>query len=387
MGLVADMQALGAAFGDVERDPDVRARPKVGPRMVTGFQPFHLGRQLKPAPTDLDLLEEAGFFSRIRAAVDRSGQGEALAGLGLSIARNHHSPPRYGLKGLPADARNAVSESLQLLEERRPLLSFWTVTAPRELLLALAAGDSWPEFVRRLMQKLRRRLVKRLGVALYVGVVELQPKRSRAIGIPCPHLHVVFLGRSRINGAWAISPAELDAMIKSAALEVGVPENVSFKSAGNVQRVKKSVRAYLSKYMTKGSSDVERWVGTEWESLLPRQWWVASRAMRELLSSCTVQLPTGFLAWAWRHRVDLLQRGVAYLQECVVPPEAPATYRFCWGSASRLAALVAEWMEWMEDLLITTRREIGIWSEFGEFRYAKPLACDRFPVLSFEVVR
>jgi hypothetical protein len=387
VGLVADLQALAGVFADHERDPGVRAKPKTGPRLSTGFQPSQLGRPVKathrwngkeqcwdPFDTDHEVLKEAGFFASIYAAVPRPEGPQAPEGMGLSIAGNCDRPSRYGLTGLPKEGRLNISDALQLLEERRSLLSFWTVSLPTAALMALAARDSWPLFQNRLLSKLRRKLQARLGLALYAGVAELQPKRSADSGFPCPHLHIVFLGRRHSRAVWAIQPDELDAMIKSAAKEAGLTEDVSFDKAGNVQAVKKSVRAYLSKYMTKGSSDVEPWADTVWETLLPRQWWCWSNACRELVRSCTIQLPTGFVAWAWRHRLRLLAEKACYLQQCEVPKEAPATYRFLWGSVSRLAALVAEWQEDEEDRLLMARQQLGIYTVMGEFLYAKPLA-------------
>lgn len=386
MALVADLRALAEVLGDVERDPDVRAKPRTGPRFSTGFQPSQLGKPMKPTFKwrgeeegweDLDgpyqVLERAGWFDRIRAAVPRPEGAEPPEGLGLSIARNSHRPSRHGLNGLPAPGRHSVSDSLALLQERRPLLSFWTVTLPTAALIALAVLGTWAKFVERLLKKLKRALLKRLGFALYVGVVEIQPRRSAASGIPCPHLHVVFQGRAHSRGAWAVSRQALDAMIESAAREAGLSEDVSFDAAGNVQQVKRSVRAYLSKYMTKGSGDVARWVGGDWEELIPRQWWHWSDAMRDLVKSCTLQLPTGFLAWVWRQRVELLERGALYLQQCVVPDDAPATYRAHWGNAYKLAALIAEWQEWVDDQLLLAQMSLGIYTVMGELVYAKPL--------------
>jgi hypothetical protein len=385
--LVADLRALGDVLGDVERDPDVRAKPKTGPRFVTGFQPSHLGKQMKPTfkwrgeeegwedlDGDYQVLERAGWFDRIRAAVSRPEGPEAPEGLGLSIARNSHRPSRHGRNGLPAAGRNKVSDALSLLQERRPLLSFWTVSLPTAALIAFAVLGTWAKFVERLLKKLKRALLKRLGLALFVGVVEVQPERSAASGIPCLHLHLVFQGRSHRRGAWAISCKALDAMIESAAKEAGLSEDVSFESAGNVQQVKRSVKAYLSKYMTKGSDDVARWVGGEWEALIPRQWWCWSAEMRELVKSCTVQLPTGFLAWVWKYRADLLDSGAIYLQQCVTPDDAPATYRVYWHNAAKLALLIARWQEWVDDRITTARREAGIYAVMGELVYAKPLA-------------
>ena len=373
MALVADMQALKLAAGVEERDPDVRAKPCVGPRMLTGFQPWHLAAKWKKDPDTYELLSEAGWFNRIRAASETPEGGEAPAGPGFIHSAKLTRDLRYGLRGLPAKGRTKVSETLQLLEEQRQLLAFWTVTLPTEVLLALNRRDSWPKFVKRIHQKLVRLLQRALGAAVIVGVVEVQPGRSAATGIPCLHLHIVFVGRRHRNAAWAISKAALDRIIKEAAEEAGLDEKASFKSAGNVQPVKRSVRAYLSKYMTKGSGDVQRFVGGPYENLIPRQWWLWSKAARDLLQSCTVSLPTPFMCWLWRHREQLVQEGRFYVQQCEVPDGAPATYRILWGNAYKLSTLIAEWQEFVEDAYITAKRELGIYTSMGQSLYARPL--------------
>jgi len=372
VSLTADLQAIKAVFGEVERDPEVRGKPRVGPKLVTGFQPFHLGRTWVPDKTDYELLKEAGWFKRIAPEGPQPEAPEALEAMGLSIARNSHRPRRHGFGGLPPSGRANVSEALALLEERRPLLSFWTVTLPPEALREIARRDCWPRFVDRLLQRLRRKLKRALGHALYVGVVELQGKRTRAVGMPCPHLHVVFQGRRHTRGVWLVTPKELDAMIKGALRDVGIEIKDELKSAGNVQQVKKSVRAYLAKYMTKGSSDAEIWKDGLWQGLIPRQWWMWSEACRDLVESCRSALPTGFLAWVWTNRVRLLEEGWFYLQQCKVPTLAPATYRIYWNKTANLAALIAQWQEHLEVAYMTAKRELGIWTVMGQSVYAVP---------------
>jgi hypothetical protein len=240
-------------------------------------------------------------------------------------------------------------------------------------LKAIAERDCWPRFVDRLLQHLRRALKRALGEALYVGVVELQPTRTLTEGMPCPHLHLVFQGRHHRNGRWLLTVASLDEIIAKAIKEVGIDYKEKLVSAGKVEQIKKSVRAYLSKYMTKGSSDAEVWEHGLYRGLIPRQWWMWSDACRDLVESCRSDLPTGFLAWVWRQREELLARGLFYLQRCEVPPEAPATYRLFWNTAANLAMVYGLWQEWLDDEMILCRQQLGIFTQYGSVVYAKPL--------------
>jgi hypothetical protein len=160
--------------------------------------------------------------------------GPTAEALGLSLARNSKRPPRYGLKGLPTGGRKMVSRALALLEDDRRLLSFWTVSLPTEALIALGRADRWPEFQDRVRKELAR-LLRRRGLPVrLVGVAELQPQRSRATGIPCPHLHVVFQGRRSPTAPWALSPADLDGVISEVCWERAAGEALSSGIPGQV---------------------------------------------------------------------------------------------------------------------------------------------------------
>jgi hypothetical protein len=315
-----------------------------------------LDPRLKTAYSPRVTWKASQSFERVVTAKDLSPWPDLAEAqpepLGLSLAPNSKRPPRYGLQGLPAAGRKQVWRALALLEEDRRLLSFWTVSLPTTSLLALARADSLPEFQDRLRKELARKL-QRAGLPVrLVGVVELQPRRSHAAGIPCPHWHVVFQGRKSPGHHWALSPADLDEVIRAALASAGAPapdgiDGAAFlKAAGNVQQVKKSVRAYLSKYMTKGSGDTARWVGTEAETLLPRQWWFWSRPLREFVLAHVFPIAFGFLRWVHEHRRDIEEAGLARFRILPLSDErAPLTYEISWLRTSFVAELVAVWQE------------------------------------------
>lgn len=365
MTLSAELRALGAVveppaveWGEV--DPP---RAELDPRLKTTYSPrlsWQEWRGFGPPPS---MPEWARVWDC----------GPSAEALGLSLAPNSKRPPRYGLKGLPAAGRKQVWRSLALLEEDRRLLSFWTVSLPTTSLLDLARLDTLPVFQDRLRKELTR-LLQRAGLPVrLVGVVELQPRRSHAAGIPCPHWHVVFQGRRSPTAHWALSPADLDGVIRAALATAGapVPDGIDgeafLKAAGNVQQVKKSVRAYLSKYMTKGSGDTARWIGTEAETLLPRQWWFWSKPLREFVLAHVFPIAFRFLLWVHENRREIEEAGLARFR--VLPlsdPAAPLTYEISWLRCSNVAELVAVWQEdewdeqwWRQYRLTESRRDIS----------------------------
>jgi len=362
MGLSSDLRALGAALEPAEQqwgDPDL---PQISlcPRLKTTYSPR------------VTWAEWKGFGPDRRPSMPEWARvwdyGPPAAALGSSLAPNSNRPPRYGLKGLPSAGRKQVWRALALLEEDRRLLSFWTVSLPTTALLDLCRLDSWPVFQDRVRKELGRKLrAAGLPVRL-VGVVELQPRRSRAAGFPCPHLHVVFQGRKSPGVHWALSPADLDEVIRGALATAGarVPDEIEgqgfLKSAGNVQQVKKSVRAYLSKYMTKGSGDTARWIGHQAEALLPRQWWFWSRPLRDWVIAHVFPIALPFMQWVHAHREGLEQMGLARFR--VLPlddPRAPMTFEVGWLTCGHLGQLVYLWQtdQWDEEWMRNHRRQLS----------------------------
>ena len=340
MGLAGDLLALGTCLAPQEGGGGFG---QICPRLRTCYSPR----------TSWFSDEYRGLVESERAvlvpAVGAEAQPEPL---GLSIAQRSKRGTREGLHGLPAAGRKAVSRSLALLEEKRALLSFWTVSLPTDALTALAQADAWPLFQDRVRKELVRLLRRRGLPALLVGVVELQPKRSLATGFPCPHLHLVFQGRRSRGTGWVLSPADLDEVIRAALATAGVqaPDGTDARewlaTAGNVQQVRKSVRAYLAKYMTKGSGDTRRWVGTKAEALLPRRWWLWTKEMRALVLEHVLPIAFGFLLWVHENRAVIEEAGLARFRILALEdPRAPLTFEVNWLSCDRLAQLVAVWQE------------------------------------------
>jgi len=338
VSLSSDLLALGEHIAPPEAqwgDPELPTAT-LCPRLRTTYSPRVSWRGFAPGPEDL----EKGPTEREWAHLWEPGDP---AELGSSLAPNSKRPPRYGLHGLPAAGRRQVWRSLALLEEMRPLLAFWTVTLPPEVLEPLAAADAVATFQDRLRKELERQLSAAGLVPLVVGVVEIQGKRSGRERRPVPHWHVVFQGRRDRSAPWALSRATLDGVI-AAALETAGVFSADLRAAGNVQQVKKSVRAYLSKYMTKGSGDVAPWVGGPWEALLPRQWWFWTRPLRAWVLKHILPMAFELLAWIHEHREPIEARGLARFRLLPLSdPRAPATWEINWLSCDRVAQVVQMW--------------------------------------------
>jgi hypothetical protein len=129
------------------------------------------------------------------------------------------------------------------------------------------------------------------------------------------------------------------------ALE-GIDEETFLASAGNVQQVKKSVRVYLSKYMTKGGNDTAPHVGGPWEALLPRQWWFWSRPLRDWVLKHVLPIAFPFLCWVHLHRQELQELGLIRLRLLDLPdPRAPMTLEVNWLSPEDCAEVIRLWQD------------------------------------------
>lgn len=311
------------------------------PRLRTSYSP-RVAWQVQAQHKEIE-AEKRPSWSRVWVR----GHPESM---GLSLARNSDRPARYGLKGLTSNGRKQSYRALSLMEEHRACLAFWTVTLPTEALMQLSLLDSLPKFQDHLRNYLDRYLKSRGLPRWAVGVAELHPARSLREGMPCPHWHVVFMGRKTRGHKWAISREELDGVIGRALvaagveLPAGVPMDRFLATAGNVQPVKKSVRAYLAKYVTKAGNDTAPWVGTPFEALIPRQWWFWTKEIRLWTLKHLLPIVRDFLIWAHEYRHALDKAGLIRWKQFDLPdPKAPATFEINWLSLEHIAQVIAAW--------------------------------------------
>ena len=129
-----------------------------------------------------------------------------------------------------------------------------------------------------------------------------------------------------------------------------------------MQQVKRSVRAYLSKYMTKGSGDCAEWVGSSHENLIPHQWWFWTRRLRSWVLEHVFPIAFPFLAWVHLHRQELEELGLARWRLLDLPdPRAPLTYEINWLECANVAQLLYLWQtdewdaEWMRQYRLSLK--------------------------------
>lgn len=257
----------------------------------------------------------------------------SLMGLSMPV-KNHTKPPkppeareRKG-QGFTSWGRRMVRNGAWWLQNQfgRGQLSFLTCTLPDEVLEIFAIADDpaglWSEILRQFEQWLKRRLQAAGLCEFIVGVTEVQPKRyleTQKVGL---HLHWVFQGRSENKSPWMIKKEEF-ANAWNKILSNVLERNIESSSATRVERVKKSVENYLSKYMSKGGDVINQIIEDGKRNLLPSSWWNVSHGLRRLIRSMIIRPSNearnclwdtrellknqGIIQWDYMHEIEVVQ--------------------------------------------------------------------------------
>jgi hypothetical protein len=234
--------------------------------------------------------------------------------------RTQENRQRRGLNGISSYARKQIRSACTLLEQRhgKSKLAFFTGTLPAltpQMMYQVCVN--WSEVVRQFMQSIRR-LLERAGLdAEIVHVTEIQEKRYAATGLPVPHIHAVWHGRTHRYARWALSIKQIESVWKKVIHNILLKEfsdteveSISFLSATNIQAVKKSAANYLSKYCSKGTKLIKRIAKSVDPRLIPKAWYGMSQTIKTEIAEKTIKGATcvGFSAFR-----ELLKRfGISY---------------------------------------------------------------------------
>lgn len=246
---------------------------------------------------------------------------DIVLSLGLSNPTNSHKPPkaasageraRRGQKGISSEAKRLTRSELSILEEMfgKENLSFLTCTLPsasKEEFNFLVLR--WSEIVRKFIQTLGRLLEKRNIQSLIVAVTEIQEKRFKKYGLVAPHLHLVFPGRNSRYESWAIGIKEITALWQR-ILKNELGRELDCKAATNIQKVKVSVKRYLSKYMSKGGEILEEIKAAGLAHLIPTSWLYSSEPLKSAAKAAIKKLSQATAEFIYDNREYLKSIGI-----------------------------------------------------------------------------
>lgn len=234
-----------------------------------------------------------GWLDAVAEVYSVSGR-LATVYLTLSDTPNSHEPaPRakYGMKGITGYGRKMIRSGAYLLEKRlgKDDVVMITLTVPAlDRSGRVAVAQQWGSLTSRLVQYLNRELVKQGRAPVIIGCVEVQSARLEKTDEAYLHLHLICPAHSNVGRRWAIDASELRAWWKE-SLERVIKTTLPHLPRVETAVVEKSVEAYLSKYLSKGSDEsLEAFVRDVGEECIPGQWWFCSSAMRAAIKAETL---------------------------------------------------------------------------------------------------
>lgn len=257
----------------------------------------------KTAPDDDRPWQQPGAI-----AVGRQNRGigewdRPAVPLDLRNVSNSHKPPTCplkprGSKGMTGLGRKMIRGAGALLT-RHPSFgasTFATITIPTlSKSQRCRLVEVWPEYVRQLLQQVSRQLARQGLPPIVLSVTEVQTKRLEEYGQAYPHLHLLWPNRKGARkGSWAVDVQKLREWAHRALCRL-----LDYPELGHVnidvKPVRRSVAAYMSKYMTKGEESVSK-ARKDWGGYTVKQWWnLTATARKWVLANKYSGYKTGIL--------------------------------------------------------------------------------------------
>lgn len=225
----------------------------------------------------------------------------------------------YGKHGITSFGRKVVKNGALLLEKKygKSRLGFVTCTLPTySEELQRAINGSWGEVVRRFYQKITRQLQKIGKPSIYVSVTEIQEKRFNKLGLPCPHLHFVYVCKDMANSRYWLYICQIHRAWNQSLREViehcgFSPQLYADNNYGSVHAacVRKSASAYLGKYMSKGCGVIATMQEKGWNEF-PKQWWTACTYVKKLFKDSIIRMDANMAGDIFYRLADYLHDGI-----------------------------------------------------------------------------
>lgn len=245
---------------------------------------------------------------------------------GVAHSRKFNKSPKlsqkrgkYGGNGITGFGRRVVKNGAILLERKYGVgrLGFVTATIPNfDSETIRMVSTNWALVVKRFFQKIKRHLEKKVQPLEIVCCSEIQEKRFRKYGDVAPHLHFIYVCKTRAHEkkfsiiAHTLRRYWRESMSQVIELKGGkVNTQVSFNSSINAQVIKKSAANYLGKYMSKGGKIIEELQEKGLADHLPSQWWTASKLMKKMFRESIIKLDNNACNFIFYNLGDCLADG------------------------------------------------------------------------------
>jgi hypothetical protein len=229
---------------------------------------------------------------------------------------------KRGSKGITTKGRRQVSNACYLLEEEygQGCLSFLTATLPAFANLAdlQIICANWSDLIRRFVEELKRILKRRGFPTTMVWVTEIQEDRYRDSGVVAPHLHLTMVGKKhRYAKQWAISKGEVRALWERLLGNL-LDRPITCQAATRVERPRKSLKAEMGKYMSKGGKVIKEIIDAGKADDLPSAYCGCSDNLKKAIAARMIVL-RGYEALKFIDNLEIMkQAGLLFYKPIIV---------------------------------------------------------------------
>jgi hypothetical protein len=233
--------------------------------------------------------------------------------------RKSSQASRGQAKGMTSYAKKMLRNACYAIEEGisdiDSQIGFYTLTLP-----ALSAEEiyliakDWSEIVRKFFQELRRIFERKGETPYFAYCTEIQMKRSKAVGVDCPHLHWVAPAYLHGTKQFIVSSSTLR-NLWFRMLKPYISEEISFNATLDSQIIKKSVSRYLSKYLSKSNSKSSDVGSDDKYKVHISAWWGMSKELREWIK-CRLIKDSGHIA---EIILDMCKNNLTHLCNYIYP--------------------------------------------------------------------
>ena|SRR3990172_4174310 len=240
-----------------------------------------------------DEHEGKGVYTTPYSIYDMVRRGELTPLVYQTVESCDNSLNRKKLSGMTKRMARNIRNAAYMLEQQpggKDVLSFLTLTLPNLSHEGLqSCCENWDSMVKQMMDWLRVTL-KRCNIRFeYVYCTEIQAKRLKERHEYAPHLHIIFRGRNGRKSPWAITPEQArEAWCR--CIRSFVSEQFNGRATENLQRVKYSAGRYLSKYLSKGSTNIPENSETSPAKRLRTQWGGMARCLAKSIRKHTKRI-------------------------------------------------------------------------------------------------
>lgn len=215
-----------------------------------------------------------------------------------------------GQNGISGNGRRNLRIGCHLLEQHRDRhkIGFATLTLP-ELTLPdrVAVHLAWGDLVNQFIKFMRRRLKEAGAPQEICYVTEIQTKRLNRDGRAYYHLHFCYPCTRVFDYQWYVPAHEMRVAWKRLVSSV-CSSSYDFDASVDCVVVKKSVGAYLGKYLSKGGGNVAQARANGLPVDAIGHWWGWTAPLRKRARRLAIR-SNGLVEWLWASLPRLVEIG------------------------------------------------------------------------------